>query len=378
MDKKLIFFIALSLFLFLLVTGLSFATEFKSGRNIFVRQTKTIEDDLILAANNVRIGGVVQGDVIFGSRSIVHNGKITGSLNGACQNVRILGEVGGSVRAFCQNNNIEGTIGRNLINFSQTLNIRPSGKINGDVTSFCAEMTIDGEVGRNVKCGAGTVIISGTIQGDVDLEADEISIMPTAKILGNFKYKSREEARVEQGAQISGETEWTEIEPKEKKKKVFLTATTKMVIRILLLLAAIVTGLILLLISKNFVKGAKRAVTESFLKSLGLGFICMICIPIAGVILLVTVIGIPIAIISLFVYLILFYIAKIFVGIAFGEKILSGFKKGKEAPLGWSLIVGLIIISILTSIPYLGWIVYLAVVFVGFGAALLARKHLLA
>lgn len=377
MDKKLIFFIALSLFLFLLVTGLSFATEFKSGRNIFVRQTKTIEDDLIIAANNVRIGGVVQGDVIFGSRSLVHNGKITGSLNGACQNVRILGEVGGSVRAFCQNNNIEGTIGRNLINFSQTLNIRPSGKINGDVTSFCAEMTIDGEVGRNVKCGAGTVIISGTIHGDVNLEADEISIMPTAKILGDFKYKSREEARVEQGAQVTGEVEWIKLEPKEKEKKGFLT-TKNIIIKLLFLLAAIVTGLILLGISKNFVRGAKRAVTESFLKSLGLGFICLVCIPIAVVILLITVIGIPVAIISLFVYLILFYISKIFVGIAFGEKILTGFKKGKEAPLGWSLIVGLIIINILTSIPYLGWIVCLAVLFIGFGAALLARKHLLA
>ncbi len=377
MDKKLIFFIALSLFLFLLVSGLSFATEFKSGRNIFVRQTKTIEDDLIIAANNVRIGGVVQGDVIFGSRSLVHNGKITGSLNGACQNVRILGEVRGSVRAFCQNNNIEGTIGRNLINFSQTLNIRHNGKINGDVTSFCAEMTIDGEVGRNVKCGAGTVIISGTIHGDVDLEADEISIMPTAKILGNLKYKSREEARVEQGAQIAGEVEWIKLEPKEKEKKGFLT-TKNIIIKLLFLLAAIVTGLILLGISKNFVRGAKRAVTESFLKSLGLGFICLICIPIAVVILLITVIGIPVAIISLFVYLILFYIAKIFVGIAFGEKILTGFKKGKEAPLGWSLVVGLIIINILTSIPYLGWIVYLAVLFIGFGAALLARKHLLA
>lgn len=377
MDKKLIFFIALSLFLFLLVSGLSFATEFKSGRNIFVRQTKTIEDDLIIAANNVRIGGVVQGDVIFGSRSIVHNGKITGSLNGACQNVRILGEVGGSVRAFCQNNNIEGTIGRNLINFSQTLNIRPSGKINGDVTSFCAEMTIDGEVGRNVKCGAGTVIISGTIHGDVDLEADEISIMPTAKILGNLKYESREEARIEQGAQITGEVEWIKLEPKEKEREGFLT-TKNIIIKLLFLLAAIVTGLILLGISKNFVRGAKRAVTESFLKSLGLGFICLICIPIAVVILLITVIGIPIAIISLFVYLILFYISKIFVGIAFGEKILTGFKKGKEASLGWSLVVGLIIINLLTSIPYLGWIVYLAVLFIGFGAALLARKHLLA
>jgi len=377
MGKKAIFFSILILSVFLINLNPIFATEFRADRNILIHETKTIKDDLLGGANRIKIGGVVEGDVIVGCRTLTHNGKITGSLNGACQYMRITGEVDGSVIAFCMDNNINGSIGRNLINFGSTLHIRHDGKVRSDVTSYCDEMLIDGEVGRNLKGAAGTVIISGTIKGDVEIAAGEISLLPSSKIFGNLSYKSKEKAKIEPGAQISGEVEWTEIEPKAKKVKLF-SATTILVMQILLLFAALVTGLIMLLVSKDFVRGAKNAVTRSFLKSLGLGFICMICIPIAVVILFFTVIGIPISIIATFVFLILFYLSKIFVGTALGEKILTGFKKDKEAPLGWSLIVGLIIISVLTWIPFFGWLIYLVVVFIGFGAGLLARKHLLA
>jgi len=272
---------------------------------------------------------------------------------------------------------MNGSIGRNLINFGSTLHIRNDGKVRSDVTSYCDEIIIDGEVGRNLKGAAGTLIISGTIKGDVEISAGEISLLPSARILGDFNYQSKREAQIEEGAYIAGQTDWIKIKPEGKRKKL-ITGTTILVIQILLLFATLVTGLIMLLVSKDFVRGAKNAVTQSFLKSLGLGFICMICIPIAIIILFFTVIGIPISIVALFVFLILFYVSKIFVGTALGERILTGFKKGKEAPLGWSLIVGVIILSVLTWIPVFGWLIYFVVVFIGFGAGLLARKHFLA
>jgi cytoskeletal protein CcmA (bactofilin family) len=355
----------------------SFGTEFKSGQNIFISQSERINDDLIMAANNIKVQGTVTGDLICASQFLIQNGTVEGNVNAACKNLDVLGGVGGSVRAFCQNNTVSGEIKRNLINFSSSLNIRSGAKIGGDVTAFCGDLTMDGEIGKGLRCGAGIVVISGTINGNVNLDADEITLMPTAKILGDFHYKSKKEAKIESGAQISGESKWTKVLAKGKKKKGFFT-TKNLVVKTVFLLAAILCGLFLILITKKFVKGAKEAVIQSSLKSLGLGFICLICIPIAIIILLITVIGIPIAVISLFAYLILFYIAKIFVGIALGEKILTGFKKNKDAPMGWSLITGLIVIYILTSLPYIGWIVYLAVLFIGFGAALQARKLLLA
>lgn len=369
--------VVLVLFFVLSSVNLSLGTEFKKRQNIFISESEKIEDDLIMAANNIKIQGTVTGDLISASQFLIQTGVVEGNINAACKNLDVLGRVDGSVRAFCQNNTVSGEIKRNLINFSSSLNIRSGAKIGGDVTAFCGDLTMDGEIGKGLRCGVGMVVISGTINGDVNLDADEITLMPTAKISGDFKYKSKREAKIEKGAEITGETKWTKVLAKERKKKGFFT-TKNLVLKTIFMMASILGGLFLILITKKFVKGAKEAVFQSFLKSLGLGFICLVCVPIAIIILLITIIGIPIAVITLFAYLILFYIAKIFVGIALGEKILTGFKKDKEAPIGWSLVIGLIIIYILASLPYIGWIVYLAVLFVGFGAALQARKFLLA
>ncbi|MGB2696748.1 MAG: polymer-forming cytoskeletal protein [Candidatus Zixiibacteriota bacterium] len=374
--KKVSFFlIPFLLWLILLPLVTSSATVFKARDNVFIPEHQIIDDDLFLGGNNIKVDGTVKGDLIVGSRTLIQTGKVSGSVMSVGQNLDILGEIEGSVRAFSQNTNINGIINRNVINFGASLNIRHNGKVKGDVTALGNELAVEGEIGRKLRATVGSVVISGTINGDVKIKANSITLMPTARINGNFEYKSEKEAKIEPGAQITGETQWIKIDAEEKKKKEFLT-TSSVVLKSLLFLACIVTGVFLIIISRNYVQAAQKNVFESFLKSLGLGFILMICIPIAIIVLLATVIGIPLALITLFVYLVLFYISKIFVGIAVGNKILTGFAKDKEAPLGWSLILGLILLTILTNIPYVGILIYIIIVFTGFGAAILARKVL--
>jgi cytoskeletal protein CcmA (bactofilin family) len=362
-------------FFILLSLKISSATQFKAKDNIFIPEFRVIPDDLFVGGNNIKVDGTIEGDLFTGSRYLVHAGKVRGSLFSAGQNLDILGEVEGSATAMSQNTSVSGMIKRNLINIGSSLNIRHTGKIEGDVIACGNELTVEGEIGKRLKAKVASVVISGTVNGNVDVETKNITLMPTAKIKGNFKYKSEKKAKIESGAEITGKTEWVKIKAKEKKKKGFFT-TSNVLIRSLLLVASIITGLFLILISKRYVQSAEKNVFDSFLKSLGLGFILMICIPIAIVILLITLIGIPIAIICLFAYLVLFYISKIFVGIAVGKKVLTGFAKDKEAPMGWALILGLILLTILTNIPYIGWVVYVVVVLTGFGAAILARKVL--
>lgn len=368
-------FLLTLLLLILLPLEISLATKFKAKDNIFIAEFETIADDLFLGGNNIKVDGTVEGDLITGSRTLIQTGKVLGSVISVGQNLDFLGEVEGSVRSLAQNTNISGRVKRNVMNFGADLNIRHTGRVEGDVVALGNELTVDGEIGRGLRAAVGTVVISGTINGGASIKAHSITLMPTARIIGDFKYKSEKQAKIESGAQITGETEWVKIKPDEKKKKGFFN-TTNVVIKSLLVLACIVTGVFLILISRRYVQTAQKHVFDSFLKSLGLGLILVICIPVAVVALLITLIGIPLGLIALFAYLVLFYISKILVGIALGHKILTGFAKDKEAPLGWSLIIGVIILTILTNIPYIGWLIYILVVLTGFGAAILARKAL--
>ncbi len=374
-SKAEILVFILTMILVLLIFDSSSGTEFKTADNLFFADTSIIHDDLVIAGGDIKLDGIVEGDLISATQSLVQNGLILGSLNAASQNLDILGEVKGSVRGFAQNININGKLNRNLIAFCSVLDIKPNADIERDITAFCGKVILHGKLGGSLKGSMGTLIIYGIVNGDVSVKAEKITLMPTAKIEGDFKYKSKKKAKIESGAQISGETVWTEMEPEGEKKPKNIFTAKSLIIEMLFLLALMVTGIVLTLIFKKNAYQAKQAVSGFFLKSLGLGFVFMVCIPIAILILVVTIIGIPIAIIALFAYAILVYIAKIPVATFVGEKIIKALGKQEEPSLIWSMLLGLVVLTILLNIPYLEWPVYFTLLFTGFGAIISSQRR---
>jgi cytoskeletal protein CcmA (bactofilin family) len=375
LSKVEILLIIFAILLILFNFNSSFGTEFKAGENFLFPDTLIIDDDLIIAGSTIKSDATIRGDLISASNRLVQNGIIEGSVIAAAKDLDILGQVNGSVRGFAQNINVNGKVNRNLIGFGAALNIKPDADIGGDLTAFCGELTLDGRVGKGLRGSIGTLVISGVVNGDVSVNADEVTLMPTAKISGDFKYKSKKQAKIESGALVTGQTLWTKKERKEEKTARGIFTTKSLVTEILFLLALMITGIVLTLIFKKNAYQAKRAVTASFLKSLGLGFVFMVCIPIAIVVLFVTILGIPIAIISLFAYAVLIYIAKIPVATALGGMIIKAFGKQGEPSLIWSMLLGLIVLTILLNIPYLEWLIYFIVLFTGFGAILISCRQ---
>jgi cytoskeletal protein CcmA (bactofilin family) len=374
-SKVAVFLTILAVLLALFNFNVCFGTEFRTGENFFFSDTLTINDDLIIAGNTIKSSAIIKGDFFSASYRLVQNGIVEGSVIAFAKDVDISGQVNGSVSGFGQNINVNGKVNRNLIGFCSALNIKPDADIGGDVTAFGGELTLDGKIGKGLRGSVGTLIISGIVNGDVSVKADKIILMPTAKILGDFKYKSKNQAKIESGAFVSGQTFWTKEEAKKEKKPKDVFTLKSLITEILFLLALMITGTVLTLIFKKNAYQTKRAVTASFLKSLGWGFVFMVCIPIAIVFLIVTILGIPIAIISLFAYAALVYIAKIPVATALGEKVIKAFGKQGEPSLIPSMLLGLIILTILLNIPYLEWLIYFIVIFTGFGAILTSQKH---
>lgn len=352
-----------------------FGTDFRVGENFFFSDTLTINDDLIIAGNTIKSSATIKGDFFSASYRLVQSGMVEGSVIAFAKDVDISGQVNGSVSGFGQNINVNGKVNRNLVGFFSALNIKPDADIGGDVTALGGELTLDGKIGKGLKGSVGTLIISGIVNGDVSVKADKIILMPTAQILGDFKYKSKKQAKIESGASVSGQTFWTKEEAKKEKKPKDIFTLKSVITEILFLLALMITGIVLTLIFKKKAYQAKKAVTASFLKSLGWGFVFMVCIPIAIIILIVTILGIPIAIISLFAYAVLIYIAKIPVATALGEKMIKAFGKQGEPSLIGSMLLGLIVLTILLNIPYLEWLIYFIVLFTGFGAILTSQKQ---
>jgi hypothetical protein len=112
-------------------------------------------------------------------------------------------------------------------------------------------------------------------------------------------------------------------------------------------------------------------------KSLGVGFLGLIVIPIASLIMFVILIGYPLGVVGIYTYSVLLYTASIFVGLVVGEKILQLFKKEGVISLYLSFIVGYVVLRILGLIPILGFVIRIFVLLFGAGALLLGGWYLM-
>lgn len=254
-------------------------------------------------------------------------------------------------------------------------NIIVDGTINGDLLAAGGTITIKGNVVNNIRVAAGQVTILGNVGRNVTIAAGQIILTREAKITGSLTYWSSSKAYIQPGAVITGRTTQNVPPQKIPTRNIIGDITRALItLKILNLLSYFILGLILLKLLPIHTRRKINILQTKPWISLGTGFLTVILFPFIFLILLITIIGIPIALILLAAFLILAYISVIFVSFWFGQIILNSL--GTKNKGVWALLVGLIIYEMLTIIPLIGWIVSLFTLFFGVGGLVLAEKSL--
>jgi hypothetical protein len=102
-------------------------------------------------------------------------------------------------------------------------------------------------------------------------------------------------------------------------------------------------------------------------RSLGLGVAILAGMPVVMIVAAITLVGLPMSIMLFEAYLAAIYLAKIWVGAFLGRTLLKPTGATKHEWL-LGLLLGLLIITIVEFVPYLGGLVRLGVVCLGLGA----------
>jgi cytoskeletal protein CcmA (bactofilin family) len=374
MSKKISSIVIFALFLLTACFKFSLATQFRAGDNLIFAPDKKIDDDLMAAGGKIKFNGVLSGDLLVAASSVAQNGTIEGSFMAAAQQIDISGPIDRSSRTFSQYVNISSSVSQNVMAFCQRCDLKSSGYVGKDFHAFCSELNVDGKIKGNLKGYNQTVTISGTIEGDANIVAERIVLMPTAKINGNLNYKSPNEADIQKGATVLGKTQWKKTEPTKKK-----SSPGKFILkRFLNFLAFFIVGLILIPIFKEQTKRIKENLRKSYFKILGIGFIflvCMLIILIISIMLSFVTIGLPLALLSVAILFFMGALCKIAVGVALGDWLLSLVNSNGNVNAILALLIGLIILTLLTSIPYfIGTLFYLVIFFSGTGAIIYLKR----
>ena len=406
------------------------AFEFKSGDIVVVESGEVIEDDLYVGAATVEINGRIKGDLIaFGSNIILGpDGIVEEDLIAAGQSVIINGQVqddarlAGAILSLGEN----ALVGDDLVGAGYSLETKPSSEVGGDLLFMGAQSLLAGEVAGNVKIGAGGVELNGTIAGDVELEvgapgdatpfspfqfipnmppvpvvAGGLTIGSETVIKGDLVYKAPEESDVPSWA-VDGHLEFEEVIPVDISVESEREPTTGekvwnwFLVNLRRMISLLIIGLILTWLLPNFVEQVSANLGAKPWHSLGWGvlvyfgfFFLVFLILTLTIILMVVFLLITLGAIAWLIFGIGFvtiinlvlgfvistaFLSKIIVSYLVGRLLLERLKADWALSIYWSFIAGLIVFIVLTSIPYLGWILNLGVIFFGLGAILLWIK----
>jgi cytoskeletal protein CcmA (bactofilin family) len=343
------------------------ASETAVGDDANVTKGQIVNDDLVLAGGDVSIDGTVKGDVTGAASTLKITGRVQGDVNVAVGTLDIDGTVDQSVRAIGGKMTVAGTINGDLVLVGGDVEVEKTGKVSGDLLAIGGDVTLNGPVGGNVRGNMNDLTINARVGQNVKVRVDHFTVANGARIAGDVSYRSHNEGDFASGSVINGSIERHRLigfVPVE-------NMTFWVVSAVFRLLCALLAGVLVILIMPRTTAAIADAARKSLLKSVLFGLIFLIAIPILLTILMVTIIGIPVALIGLALFFIALYLSQVFVGTALGRFILpdSWGNLGRGYNL-LAMVIGVIIIAALRAIPvpYVGWIITAIVTILGVGA----------
>lgn len=360
MKKSLIFAAVLGMAMVPIAVS---AATLASGQQYLLSAQQRIDDNLYVAAGTATVGGQVSGDLfaVGGTLSITGSVGDDAVLMGGT--IQLLGPVGGDVRVTGGTISANDIIGGDLVVAGGTIHLLTDAIVEGDLIVAGGQIIIDGTVLGSVQMVGGELAINGMVGGDVSARADkEVILGSSAKIGGTLSYTATKKGAsgthraVFPGAMFA-----------------IMTVVTGMK-----MLAFLGLGVLLIWIWRRQTLELLSEAAGSFWPSLGRGFAYAILVPIAAIMLLVSFVGSLAGVVMLLIYIIAWIFASVLAGMLLGAWLAKVFAKRPTLRLGWwSGLGGIVLLSVLSLIPFVGWILSKVLALMMFGVlAHMVHRHL--
>ncbi|OLC94863.1 MAG: hypothetical protein AUH86_13415 [Acidobacteria bacterium 13_1_40CM_4_58_4] len=301
----------------LVLPGAAAGSEIRKGDSVGVPQEETINGDIFLFGDRVRIDGTVKGDVFLFGHDATVSGHVEGDVIGFAQQLQVNGQVDGNIRAFTNTLTIRGNVGKNVLTFDETVNFEPAAKVGGSMTIFVENLSLDGSLGRDLLIFGKHLSVSGKVRGGIRMKGNALTINAGAEVDGPIRYEGENPAEVSTQAKLASPVEFHQLEHKPRYMRAHYY-----VWRVIWTGAFILFGMVLVLLMPKFAEDTVRA-AELYAAPIGLGVLVLFGVPIAAVIACVTVVGIPLGVLTLGFWFLMLCCAELVVGTVVGNWILG-------------------------------------------------------
>ncbi len=353
----------------------------------------------------MRTDADVAGDYMgFGGQvTVAHRVGVDATLAGGT--VQVSAPIGDDLRVAGGTVVVKAPVGGEWYGAAGDLRLTPEGSIAGDAALAAGNLAIDGRIAGSLRAAARTIVINGEVAGDVRLNARHIALGPKARIGGALSYSSTEPMIRAEGAVVAGAVTDSRAESRRTERDAraaeadldearhgehrWLPMGLGSVFGYLMLLAL---AALMLWLAPRFAGRAAAAVAGSPWRSLGLGLLLVVVVPLVAVLLVLTLLGIPFALALLAFYPLLTMLGFVVAAVALGQRLRRGFGAAPIAaipsdaaslqpapapaptptPSVGLAALGLLVLMLLGWLPFVGWLLLTVATLAGLGAVVLA------
>jgi len=333
------------------------ADRFTAGCPVRVEQP--LPADAFLAGCSVEVGAAIGGDALV--------------LGG---HVRVGAPVGQSLYAAGGQLSIDTTVARNVRIAGGQVVFGTRSEVAGNVLVAGGDLRLEGTVKGEVRAAGGRVRIDGTVGGDVVATAGTLELGPNARIAGQVRYASREDLRRDAAARVGGDVQRRVLEggwpvPERAERSVGGAGGWIWSLGLMALAAVLVAA------APGVQARLARMLRTRAGMSLLVGFVALVCVPVAAAMLAFTLIGVPLALMTAALYFVLLVLGYVSSGVALGLWALGRLRAERADARAWQIgaaVLGVLAISLLGRLPLVGTAVVLAALLAGVGALLLQLR----
>jgi cytoskeletal protein CcmA (bactofilin family) len=352
---------AVTLILLLLFPAIILAAEPRVGMHETV-----IDGDYFGAGTDASLAGAVDGDAFVAGAQVNLNKPVTGDALLAGGGVSISERIGGDLYATGASVLIDGPVAGNARLAGGHVEISKHGQVFGKTTLIGGRVTVLGKAGRQLTVFGEHVMLDGEIAGNVTIASRTLSIGPNARVAGKLTYRGSVPAQADPAAVINGGINYLSFD--------FEDETYQPVARVVAWVGVIaftvglfLIGMLAIILAPQSTAHMSRLARGRPVSSLALGLVAIVCVPIAVVLLMLTVVGIPFAFMLLLSWpmiLIFGYLAGV---MAVSDAVAgpSADAKGRRIFL---LAMGLGVMVLFARVPFAGWCIGMLLLVMGVGA----------
>lgn len=335
---------------------------------------ETARGNLYRAGGSLEVDAPVSGDLHAAAGRLLVSQPIAQDATLAAGDIEVRAPIGQDLRAAAGRLRVAAAVKGEARLAGGDVRLEPEAEIAGPLWVAGGHVELLGRSGDRVTAHAGELVIGGEVQGDLQATTGQLRLLPGARVHGRLRYASEREAEVAPGALVSGGIE-REAPRQHPDRPPQTPGAAGAVVWVAGLFAA---GVLWWLLFPNFARSAQVQLQRAPGPSLAWGAAALLGVPLLALLLMITIIGLPLALALMAAYALMLLAGYLVVAGTLAERLLQARGIQPAAALSWksrlgALALALLLLVLVALLPVVGWLLALGALMAGTGALVRLR-----